>query len=427
MVIARQGRCANQANCPLAKSGEVFTIPEGADFHCPLCGSELEETAAKPPSKLRRRFLTAGAVALLLLLCLVAVSRRWIPLSLTGIAGSNVGGNTILRLAGSNTIGDSLGPSLAAAFLKDLGATNIRTLPGDKADEKIVQGVLPGDASVSSIDIAAHGSATAFKAFEENSCDIGMASRRINATEAAKLRSIGDFYSAGSEHILGLDGIAVIVNTSNPVSELSVDQIKRIFTGQITDWSQVGSSHGAIGIYARNDNSGTYDTFKSLVLAGAALSASAHRFEDSNALSAAVSGDPNGIGFIGLPFVHSAKAVSVSEQGTRALQPTRLTVATEDYALARRLYLYTPANPRNKFSRMLITFALSKQGQDVVEANGFVAQNAVPESQQVSANAPIDYRQLTQNAGRLPLDFRFMPASRSWTTRLRPIWTGWWP
>jgi phosphate transport system substrate-binding protein len=143
------------------------------------------------------------------------------------------------------------------------------------------------------------------------------------------------------------------------------------------------------------------------VLAGSPLAASAHRFEDSNALSDAVSGDPNGIGFIGLPFVHNARAVAVSEKGTSALQPTRLTVATEDYALSRRLYLYTPANPRNKYARMFVEFALSKQGQDVVAANGFIAQSIVPESQTVSKDAPGEYQRLTWNAQRLPLDFRF--------------------
>jgi phosphate transport system substrate-binding protein len=349
----------------------------------------------------------AFAAALVIVLCVIAISQRWITPQVFGAAKPGSEKNTILLLAGSNTIGDTLAPSLAEAFFRNQGASNVQVLPGAKPEEKIVQGVLPGDSSASSIKIAAHGSATAFVALAGNVCDIGMASRRIKPDEASKLASMGDFYSSGSEHVLGLDGIAVIVNASNPVGELSVDQIKRIFAGEITDWSQIGSSRGAIDIYARNDNSGTYDTFKSLVLAGSPLAASAHRFEDSNALSDAVSGDPNGIGFIGLPFVHNARAVAVSEKGTSALQPTRLTVATEDYALSRRLYLYTPANPRNKYARMFVEFALSKQGQDVVAANGFIAQSIVPESQTVSKDAPGEYQRLTWNAQRLPLDFRF--------------------
>jgi phosphate transport system substrate-binding protein len=137
------------------------------------------------------------------------------------------------------------------------------------------------------------------------------------------------------------------------------------------------------------------------------LVVSARRFEDSNALSEAVSGDPNGIGFIGLPFVHNAKPIVISEKGTHGLLPNRLTVATEDYTLSRRLYLYTPSIPRNKFTQLFVEFALSKQGQDLVAADGFVAQSVKPETQEVSKAAPDDYKQLTKNAERLPLDFRF--------------------
>lgn len=407
MVIARQGRCMNFQKCPVARAHEVHTVPVGSGFQCPVCEHELEDVETKVHTRPNRLIPVAFAMALALALCVVAISQRWITPPLFGAASPNGDKNTILLLAGSNTIGGTLAPSLAEAFFQNEGASNIRTLPGTKPDEKIVQGVLPGDSFASSIKIAAHGSATAFSALGANACDIGMASRRMKTDEASKLASMGDLYSSGSEHILGLDGIAVIVNASNPANNLTVDQVKRIFTGEIVDWSQVGSSHGAINLYARNDNSGTYDTFKSLVLAGTPLAPSAHRFEDSNALSDAVAGDPRGIGFIGLPFVHNAKALAVSDQGTGALQPTRLTVATEDYALSRRLYLYTPANPRNKYARMFVEFALSKQGQDVVAANGFIAQNIVPESQAVSSGAPEEYRRLTQRAERLPLNFRF--------------------
>ena len=280
-------------------------------------------------------------------------------------------------------------------------------LPGATPEDKIVQGILPGETSVSVITISAHGSATAFTDLADNKCDIGMASRKIKPDEATKLSSLGDMYSAASEHVLGLDGIAVIVNAANPVSALEKDQIMKIFSGDFSEWSQVGASHGAIKLYARDDKSGTWDTFKSLVLAGKALAPGAQRFEDSNALSEAVANDPNGIGFVGLPYVHSAKAIAVAERGARPMLPTRLTIATEDYPLSRRLYLYTPATPQNKFTRKFVEFALSSQGQDVVGSNGFVAQNVTPQSQEIDKKAPAEYKQLTQGAERLSLNFRF--------------------
>jgi phosphate transport system substrate-binding protein len=371
-----------------------------------VCGEELAEVATNSRSKFRRPALVTAAI-LLLLLGGVAISKRWIKLPSSVSAANRLSGtNTILRLSGSNTIGESLVPSLAEAFLKSQGAVDVHTVAGEKAQEKVVLGTLPGDKIPSAIRIAAHGSATAFTALAEGSCDIGMASRRIKPDEASKLASLGDMLAPASEHIVGLDGIAVIINPANPVNELSKDEIMRIFTGETTNWPK-GSSARPISIYARDDKSGTYDTFKSLVLAGKPLAPAARRFESSEELSDAVAQDPNGIGFIGLPFVRSAKAVAVSEKGTRSLLPTTLTVATEDYSLSRRLFLYTSATPSNKFARVFVEFALSRQGQDVVASNGFVAQNIATVAQAVSDDAPVEYKKLTEHAERLSLDFRF--------------------
>ena len=79
--------------------------------------------------------------------------------------------------------------------------------------------------------------------------------------------------------------------------------------------------------------------------------------------------------FIGLPYIRDARAVALSEGEALPLLPNRLTVATEDYVLSRRLYLYTSANPRNEWVRKFLDFAVSKAGQDIVAANGFVSQN----------------------------------------------------
>jgi phosphate transport system substrate-binding protein len=408
-MTVRWGRCFNFKKCKDAREKQHIPIPQGAPFVCPECSEPLldensvipKETQA-PPRKRSPNTLLA-VIAVLLLCAVIAGLARWGMQHSAKAATSK----TILRLAGSNTIGDTLGPALAEAFLKDQGATNVRILPGASPLEKIVEGVLPGDSKASSITIAAHGSATAFTSLAENSCDIGMASRKVKPDEAAKLTSLGIMSSVANEHVLGLDGIAVIVNAANPADQLDKDKIMRIFTGEITDWSQVGAYKGAIKVYARNDNSGTYDTFKSLVLAGKPLAAGAQRIEDSKALSDAVAGDPNGIGFIGLPYIQSSKPIAVSDKGTLALLPTRLTVGTEDYLLSRRLYLYTPANPSNRYTRQFVEFAISRKGQDVVGDAGFVAQNVTQVAQTVPAEAPSEYKTLTQDANRLSLDFRF--------------------
>ena len=402
-MATRRGKCTNFGNCEVANQQKIISVPQGADFVCPECGRELSEMRVAAPRN--NRALVGGVIVLVLLLAAFLGLKACSGKHIAGGFGNS--GKAALTLSGSNTIGSSLAPALAEAFLKNQGATDVKTTPGDDAEEKVVQGSLPGESAPTVIKIAAHGSATAFTDMANGSSDIGMASRRVKPEEAAKLAGLGDMYGAASEHVLGLDGIAVIVNASNPVHSLTKDQIMRLFSGSAASWSDVGGSGGDVKIYARDDKSGTYDTFKSLVLGSKPLVSGAQRFEDSNALSEAVAVDPNGIGFVGLPYVHSARAVSVSEKGASALQPTRLTVATEDYPLSRRLYLYTPATPTNNLTRKFVEFAISHQGQDVVGASGFVAQNVTPQTETIASNAPSEYKQLTTGAQRLSLDFRF--------------------
>jgi len=399
-VATRQGKCTNFGNCDTSNKQEVIAVPQGADFVCPECGRALTEVGGQAGKKSRTPVFVAALVVVVLIGLVI-----WRALNHGD--GTTLGSRLVeLRLSGSNTIGSSLAPSMAEAFLKSLGATDVHMLPGKDPEERTVEGLLP-DKSKFAIRISAHGSATAFTDLAGNSCDIGMASRKIKSDESSKLSQLGDMSSPGNEHVLGLDGIAVIVNPGNPISRLEKDQIMKIFSGEFSDWSQVGAPSGAIAVYARDDKSGTWDTFKSLVLGDKSLVASAKRFEDSNALSDAVANDRNGIGFIGLPYVRSAKAIAVADKGAQPMLPTRLTVATEDYPLSRRLYLYTPANPQNQFTRKFVEFALSKQGQDVVGSSGFIAQNVTRQPQPAPKGARDEYIRLTQGAQRLSLDFRF--------------------
>jgi len=349
-----------------------------------------------------------GAALLAALGCLI-----WLKLSESDPRSKISPDNIILKLSGSNTIGAGLAPALAEEFLKQQGTKEVKTLAGDRDDEVRVEGVLPGERAPKAIEIHAHGSATAFEDLASGQADIGMASRKIKPEEVAQLASQGDMTSPACEHILGLDGIAVIVNRGNPVRALAKDQIAQIFSGAIENWLKVGGPDGAISLYARDDKSGTYDTFRTLVLGNASLAASAKRIEDSRKLSDSVAQDPNGIGFIGLAYVQDTRAIAVYENGTAALLPSPFTVATEDYALSRRLFLYTPAHPRRELTRRFVDFAVSRMGQNVVAEIGFVGQNVLAAGSGANSTAadPADYRRLISGADRLSLDFRFREGS----------------
>lgn len=131
-------------------------------------------------------------------------------------------------------------------------------------------------------------------------------------------------------------------------------------------------------LFARDENSGTWDTFESLVLKanGPGLSSSADRYESSQELSDRVSATPGAIGFIGLPYVRQSKLLAVTEgRGALPVYPTSFTVSTEDYPLARRLFLYLPATSANRHARAFVDFAIARSGQQVVRDVGLVSQN----------------------------------------------------
>ncbi len=311
----------------------------------------------------------------------------------------------ILRIHGSNTIGASLAPAFAKAYLIKAGAANLQEV-AEKDEEVTVQGILPGNSKASVIEIHSHGSATAFIGLENKKCDIGASSRKISGPESAKLEFLGDMTSDKNEHVIGLDGIAVIVNKSNPVFKLGKDDIRKIFSGEITDWSQLGGKRGPVNVYARDDKSGTWDTFKSIVLGKSKLVPSAKRYEDSTMLSNDVSKDINGIGFIGLPYVLNAKAIAVSD-GAEPVAPDRFSIATEDYPLSRRLFFYTPGESGNTYVDSFLEFALSEEGQGIVDRIGFVDLNVKLAQPKSAGDFSEQYLKLTRGADRLSVNFRF--------------------
>lgn len=313
----------------------------------------------------------------------------------------------LFTLQGSNTIGARLAPAWAAAYLEAKGCDYVDIRPLENDNEVRVTGKR-GNLSVY-IDIHAHGSSTGFKGLYSKTADIALASRSIKPAEKLQLENYGDMSSFNAEHVVAIDGLAVVVNPSNPVSQLSVEQVAQIFSGEIRNWRELGGLNHAINIYARDENSGTWDTFSSLVLGkNHKLSPSSERFESNDLLSDTVARDIAGIGFVGLASVRRSKALAIQEQNSTPLSPEPLYVATEDYALARRLYMYTPAYGNKPEVEEFIAFAHSVAGQKIVENIGFISQN--PISLTVDAvDSPRIYSALTQHGKRLSVNFRFLP------------------
>jgi len=326
----------------------------------------------------------------------------------------------LFRLHGSNTIGEKLAPRLIEAYLMSQGANNVHSdVSQSSPNEKIISGEING--RIEYIELQAHGSGTAFIDLLKNETDMGMSSRRIKDKEREELLAkAGDLSASGNEHVLGLDGLAIIVAPGNTISSLSIEQLVRIFSGETTNWSQLGGKDIPIKIYARDEKSGTWDSFKAMVLEShkAKLTDSATRIESSTELSDAVAREAGAIGFIGLPYVRHAKLIAVSpSDNNKAIMPTHFTVGTEDYPLSRRLFFYTPQINPNIEAQEFVRFVISDRGQSIVEDVGFVSQNIKLGKPFDNEFYPAEMRSLTARSERLSINFRFKNGSDELDTK----------
>ncbi len=216
-----------------------------------------------------------------------------------------------------------------------------------------------------SFEIAAEGSTTGITAIIDGTADIGMSSRRAKATElsggSAKGKTLKPI-------IVCYDGMAVIVNENSPIKDLTKRQVEQIFTGDVSDWSAVGGNPGTISIYTRNTSSGTYSDWKDLAMKKRDYAPSSQKMAGNEQIAAEVAKNPNGIGYVGLAYIHAPgiKVVSV-EGGT----PNKESVLSKKYPYARPNFFYTNGDATGEAAKF-IEFTLGPVGQKIVEKVGFI-------------------------------------------------------
>jgi phosphate transport system substrate-binding protein len=211
-------------------------------------------------------------------------------------------------------------------------------------------------------EIAAEGSSTAFTALLEGTADVGMSSRDVKAGERDSFTAKGKEIV---EHVAGIDMIAIVVNEGNSVDNLTLKQIEGIFTGEITDWSEVGGKAGKISAYTRNTSSGTYKTFQELAMNKRDYGSSTQKMAGNEAIASEVGKNPNGIGYVGLAYTENdgLKAVNVDKHSLE--EP-------DAYPLARQLYYYTVGEPEGEVANFLEWATTSEPAQKVITKVGFI-------------------------------------------------------
>src|SRR5450755_975418 len=224
---------------------------------------------------------------------------KFLTLSLALVAAVSSVNADRLVIKGSDTLGAKLVPQLAEQFKAQHAGTTF--------------------------DIAAEGSTTGIAAIIDGTAQIGMASRRAKPAEISAASGKGVNMKPT---IVAYDGIAVIVNSANPIKGLTKKQVEQIFTGEVTDWSAVGGSGGKISLYTRNTSSGTYSDFKELAMKKRDYAGSSQKMAGNEQIASEVGKNPSGVGYVGMAYTKAGGVKVVSIEGST---PSVKTVQDHSY------------------------------------------------------------------------------------------------
>ena len=235
------------------------------------------------------------------------------------------------------------------------GSTTVQPIAQAAADK------LMGMNTGLSITVSGGGSGAGVNAARDGTAHIGMSSRELTATELGVLNA----------YPVANDGVAIIVHRNNPVNNLTMEQARGIFAGEITNWNQVGGNNAAILVQTRETGSGTLDTLNGLLMSGRAVASTASPHNSNPLLRTAVAGNANAIGFVSVGYVdNTIKALTI---GGRTASDS--TIMAKTYPLSRFIYVCT-RDRATGVSAVFIDYLRSLDCQEnIVKANGFVKLN----------------------------------------------------
>ncbi len=221
----------------------------------------------------------------------------------------------------------------------------------------------------SQIQVTGGGSGTGISALINGTTDICMSSRAMKAPEKGKLRD--RYNTTGVEIAVARDGLSVYVHSSNPLTEISLPQLRDVFLGKVTNWKDLGGPDARIIVYSRENSSGTYVFFKDNVLAGRDFTPRAQTMPGTASVVNAVTKEKFGIGYGGAAFAKGLKILKLKKDAdSPAIAPDLQSVASGTYALARPLFFYVRNQPSGDI-KGFVDWVLSPEGQAVVNKVGY--------------------------------------------------------
>jgi phosphate transport system substrate-binding protein len=255
---------------------------------------------------------------------------------------------------------DQGGTSASGAFQASAPAPYTVTVAGSTSVSPLMELLIADYAKVRpnvKFNMSATGSGDGIKAVPAETAEVGMSSRELTPAE------IG---TGIDEHLIAIDGIAVIVNAGNGISSLTIDQIRDIYTGVVTDWSQVGGRAGRIAVVSREPGSGTRGAFEEIVKFQDKLVMGAIEFDGTGAVKAEISRNADAIGYISLGSLdNSIKSLNVD-----GVAATTANVVNGSYKIARPFLLLTKKGRiLNDETLAFLDWILTDAGQTIVKTS----------------------------------------------------------
>jgi phosphate transport system substrate-binding protein len=215
------------------------------------------------------------------------------------------------------------------------------------------------------ITVGESGSGNGAKGIVNATIDVGTMSRPMKNSEVKAAKDAGVL---AIENIVAMDGIALIVHESNPVKDLTIEQIRGIYTGKIKNWKELGGPDQAIVVISRDTNSGTYESFDTLVMDKQKIGEKTEYVGSGGAIRQRVLSTPAAIGYVGLAFTEGVKSLTVN-----GVEANAETVASKKYPVARPLYMYTNGRPKEGTPLYdYINLSGTPDGKKIIEDTGFV-------------------------------------------------------
>ena len=227
------------------------------------------------------------------------------------------------------------------------------------------------------ISVTGGGSGTGIAALIASTCEICEASRYMKSKEIqqCKDRNIMPVATA-----VALDGVSIAVNASNPIGSITIEQLRKIYTGEYTNWNQLGGSNAPIVALSRESSSGTYVYVQDTVLGGRRYSSRVLLLPSTKAIQQEVKHNANAIGYGGVAYFKNQSNIKIlavsAGNGKMSFMPADYNVRSGDYPLSRPLLFYTAGKPSGIIGD-IVKFCLSPKGQRIVEQQGYVSLKAL--------------------------------------------------